>query len=110
MLLNISPIAAGILWFVIKQVIRDIINRLLIHIPCLPLVAGFSYEVLKITAKYQNYTFFKILGFPGLALQKITTQIPDKDQLEVAITALTHAFGEDIQKYEGKQFSAEAVG
>ena len=87
-----------------------VLNRLLIHIPCLPLVAGFSYEVLKITAKYQNYTFFKILGFPGLALQKITTQKPDEAQLEVAITALTHAFGEDIQKYEGKQFSAEAVG
>ena len=87
-----------------------IVNRLLIHIPCLPLVAGFSYEVLKITAKYQNNIFFKILGFPGLALQKITTQIPDEDQLEVAIKALKHAFGDEIHKYEGKQFNAEAVG
>ncbi len=87
-----------------------IIKRLLIHIPCLPIVAGFSYEVLKVSAKFQNYLFFKILGFPGLLLQKITTQIPDNTQLEIAINALKHAFGDDLKKYEGKQFNAEAVG
>tara|TARA_Y100001970_G_scaffold107571_1_gene134529 strand:+ start:1956 stop:2891 length:936 start_codon:yes stop_codon:yes gene_type:complete len=87
-----------------------VINRFLIHIPCLPIVAGFSYEVLKISAKYQHYFFFKILGFPGLMLQKITTQTPDDSQLEVAINALKHAFGNDLKKYEGKEFNAEAVG
>ena len=87
-----------------------VIKRLLIHIPCLPLVAGFSYEVLKITAKFQNYFIFKVLAFPGLMLQKITTQTPDDTQLEVAINALKHAFGDDLHKYSGKQFKAEAVG
>ena len=37
-----------------------VINRFLIHIPCLPIVAGFSYEVLKISAKYY---FLKFLDF-----------------------------------------------
>ena len=87
-----------------------VIKRLLIHIPCLPLVAGFSYEVLKITAKFQKYFIFKVLAFPGLMLQKITTQTPDDVQLEVAIYALKHAFGDDLHKYSGKQFKAEAVG
>ena len=87
-----------------------IITRLLIHIPCLPLVAGFSYEVLKLSAQYKNYFFFKVLGYPGLMLQKITTQAPSEEQLEVAIAALKNAFGDDLKKYEGKEFSAEAVG
>ena len=87
-----------------------VIKRLLIHIPCLPIVAGFSYEVLKITAKFQHYFLFKILGFPGLMLQRITTQIPNDDQLEVAINALKHAFGDQLKKHEGKEFNAEAVG
>ena len=87
-----------------------IITRLLIHIPCLPLVAGFSYEVLKLSAKYKNYFFFKALGYPGLMLQKITTQAPSEEQLEVAIAALKNAFGDNLKKYEGKEFSAEAVG
>ena len=87
-----------------------VINRFLIHIPCLPIVAGFSYEILKISAKYQHYFFFKILGFPGLTLQRITTQTPDDTQLEVAIHALKYAFGDDLKKYAGKEFSAEAVG
>ena len=87
-----------------------IITRLLIHIPCLPLVAGFSYEVLKLSAKYKNYFFFKALGYPGLMLQKITTQVPSEEQLEVAIAALKNAFGDNLKKYEGKEFSAEAVG
>ena len=43
-------------------------------------------------------------------LQKITTQTPDDSQLEVAINALKHAFGNDLKKYEGKEFNAEAVG
>ena len=87
-----------------------IINRLLIHIPCLPIVAGFSYEVLKITAKFQKHLFFRILAFPGILLQKITTKTPNNEQLEVAIDALKHAFGDDLTKYEGKQFDADAIG
>ena len=65
---------------------------------------------VKITAKFQHYFLFKILGFPGLMLQRITTQTPNDDQLEVAINALKHAFGDQLKKYEGKEFNAEAVG
>ena len=87
-----------------------VIKRLLIHIPCIPIVAGLSYEVLKIIAKFQKYLFFKILAFPGLMLQKITTQNPNEEQLEVAIQALSHAFGDDLSNFKGKQFNADAIG
>ena len=87
-----------------------VIKRLLFHIPCIPLVAGFSYEVLKIIAKYQKYYLFKIFAYPGLLLQKITTQNPDDSQLEVAIAALKNAFGDNLSHYEGKEFNADAIG
>ena len=88
----------------------NVIRRLLIHIPCIPLVAGFSYEVLKITAKFQKYFIFKILAYPGLLLQRITTQNPDAQQLEVAIEALRRAFGDSLKDYQGKEFNADAIG
>ena len=87
-----------------------VIKRLLFHIPCIPLVAGLSYEVLKIIAKYQKYYLFKIFAYPGLLLQKITTQNPDDSQLEVAIAALKNAFGDNLSNYEGKEFNADAIG
>ena len=84
--------------------------RLIMHIPFIPLVAGIGYEVLKLTAKHRNNILFKLLAQPGLWLQNITTQTPDNDQIEVAIIALESAFGENIEKYIGKKFVAEAIG
>ena len=57
-----------------------------------------------------NLSLFKFFAFPGLLLQKITTQNPDETQLEVAITALKVAFGEKLSDYEGKEFNADAIG
>ena len=52
---------------------------------------------------------FKLLSQPGLWLQNITTKQPDNQQLEVALKALTDAFGDDINNYTGKQFTAQAI-
>ncbi|MGN1099719.1 MAG: peptide chain release factor N(5)-glutamine methyltransferase, partial [Christensenellales bacterium] len=52
----------------------------------LPLVAGVSYEVLKILAKWDNL-FVRILKAPGLLMQKITTKEPTPEMIEVGITA-----------------------
>ena len=53
----------------------------------LPLVAGFSYEIIKIAGKTDNI-IFKIISYPGMMMQKITTSEPDDGQLEVALEAL----------------------
>jgi uncharacterized protein YqhQ len=60
-----------------------------------PLIAGLSYEVLRLTAKRSSSPVFRILVAPGLALQRITTQEPTDDMLEVAIVALQEALRED---------------
>lgn len=83
--------------------------RLLVHLPLIPLVAGISYEVIKITARRGDNIFFRALRSPGLWLQRITTQPPDDDMVEVAITALDSAFGEKYAEMLGKEYVAEAI-
>jgi uncharacterized protein YqhQ len=68
--------------------------RLLVHLPLVPLVGGFSYEAIKASAKKPDHPLVKWLIAPGLWLQKITTQEPDDSMLEVAIAALKAARGE----------------
>lgn len=60
--------------------------ELAIKIALLPLVAGVSYEILKLLAKYDN-AFVRVIKAPGLLLQKVTTKQPTDDMVEVAITA-----------------------
>jgi len=69
--------------WVLKRAIL-FISRILL----LPVIAGFSYEMLKFGAKHQDNHIFRSLTLPGLWIQKITTQKPSKGQLEVAIEAL----------------------
>lgn len=61
----------------------------------MPVIAGLSYEVLRFTAKHRAAPLFALLVAPGLALQRITTQEPTDDMLEVAIAALEEALRED---------------
>jgi uncharacterized protein YqhQ len=66
-----------------------------------PAIAGLSYEVLRFTAKHRAAPLFSLLVAPGLALQRITTQEPTDDMLEVAIAALECALREDGLLEEG---------
>ena len=61
--------------------------RIVMRIICIPIVAGISYEIIRFLGKYNN-KFTKIVAYPGMMLQNLTTQNPDDDQLEVAIAAL----------------------
>lgn len=67
--------------------IDDISSRIIIKLLIFPLIAGISYEVIKIAGKNDNF-ITKLLIFPGMMLQKITTKEPDEKQIEVAIEAL----------------------
>ncbi len=59
-----------------------------IRILLIPLIAGVSYEILKVSDKKQNNALFKLISLPGLLLQKITTKEPNDKQIEVAIESL----------------------
>ena len=64
------------------------LHRLVIHLPFIPLVAGISYEVLRMSGEKQENKIWSQLIKPGLWLQKITTKEPDASQVEVAVKAL----------------------
>lgn len=81
----------GVLWQVFHFAYPSALYRFLIHLPFVPLVAGLSFEVLKLTAKFQNSFWVRPFVLPGLWLQKITTQEPDEQQLEVAIASIRAA-------------------
>jgi len=65
-------------------------GKLLSRIVLLPLVAGISYEIIRYSAKHPK-SILRIVTYPGLLLQKITTQPPDDHQVEIAIRALEEA-------------------
>lgn len=54
----------------------------------IPLIAGISYEFLKLSAKWQNNILMKIFASPGLLIQRLTTRQPSDDQLEIALHSL----------------------
>lgn len=80
--------------FTYVPVIKDVQNGVLrfliniaIELVLLPLIAGFSYEILKFLAKFDN-KFINIFKAPGKLIQKtLTTREPDLAMIEVAIAA-----------------------
>ena len=70
------------------------VQRILVQIVLLPVVIGISYEFIKLAGRSDN-KLVKIISFPGLQLQKITTREPDDSQIEVAIEAMKPCIPED---------------
>ena len=66
--------------------------RIGLRLAMLPVVAGVSYEVLKLLAKYDN-RFVDALRKPGMMLQYLTTREPDDGMVEVALVSFLAAEG-----------------
>ena len=62
-------------------------ERIYQRILLLPLVIGASYELLQFTNKLRDIPGLRLLGYPGLLLQKLTTKEPEDKQVEVAIAS-----------------------
>jgi len=62
--------------------------NLLKRLSVLPLIAGLSYEVLKLSAKHTSKLWVRAFIKPGLIFQRLTTKEPDSKQLEVALNSL----------------------
>ena len=84
--LMVVMLVAILLFSVIK--FDSLLLNFLIRIALIPVVAGISYEIIRLSAKKEGGWFFKFITKPGVWLQNITTQEPDDQQLEVAIEAL----------------------
>lgn len=75
--------------------------RVVVRIALLPVIAGISYEVLKLAGNSEN-ALVNLLSKPGMAIQMMTTSEPDDDMIEVAIQAVEAVF--DWRAYERENF------
>jgi uncharacterized protein YqhQ len=62
--------------------------KFLSRLVLIPLIAGVSYEFLRLSAKMKHNALMHMLILPGLMLQRLTTREPDDAQIEVAVKAL----------------------
>ena len=67
------------------------LGRILRSLLTLPIVTGVSYEVLKGLAHAGDSVIVRILRWPGMMLQYLTTREPDDSMLEVAIASMKAA-------------------
>lgn len=67
---------------------QPLLMRVLSRLAVVPLVAGLSYEIIRLARNHRDSRFVQALMAPGLMLQKMTTLEPSLDQLEVAIASL----------------------
>ena len=84
--LMVVMLVAIVLFSIVK--FDSLLFNFLVRIALLPVVAGISYEIIRLSARKEGGWFFKFITKPGVWLQNVTTKEPDDDQLEVAIEAL----------------------
>lgn len=91
-----------ILFFFIR--VQNPVYRVLIRIALIPVIAGISYEIIRLAGRSDNI-FVRIISAPGMLLQKLTTKEPDESMVEVAMKSVEAVFDwkaylEEIFGYE----------
>ena len=79
--------------------------RMVYRLLLIPVIAGISYEILRLGGKSDNI-FVRIISAPGMWLQRLTTREPEPEMVEVAIAAIEKDF--DWEKFEEKNFARKA--
>src|SRR5204863_5872296 len=67
---------------------NSLVYNMAVRVALIPVIAGLSYEIIRLSAKKEGGLVFKLITRPGVWLQNITTKEPDDSQLEVALVAL----------------------
>ena len=86
--------------------VETVLMRVVVRIALLPVIAGISYEILRLAGNSDN-PLINLLSKPGLAIQKLTTKEPDDSMIEVAIQAVEAVF--DWRTYEAENFNTETI-
>lgn len=77
--------------------------RILSRILLLPVIAGISYELLRWAGRSDG-AFIRVMSWPGLMMQRLTTREPDDEQLEVAIAALHEVLAHTDLSKDGTEY------
>ena len=91
-----------ILFFFIR--VDDPVLRILLRIALIPVIAGISYEIIRLAGRSDNI-FVRIISAPGMMLQRLTTKEPDESMIEVAMKSVEAVF--DWKAYIENTFGYE---
>ncbi len=80
----------SIFFFMFIQVDSKIL-RLVLRLVLIPVIAGVSYEFIRLAGRYDNW-FVNALSQPGLWMQRLTTKEPDDEMIEVGIASVEAVF------------------
>jgi len=80
----------------------DLWLRVLSRIVLIPVIAAISYEVIRLGARYRRKRWVAALFSPNLALQRLTTRVPDDSMIEVAIASF-----KEVVEAEGLSVTGE---
>jgi len=72
--------------------------RVGLHLLLLPVVAGISYEIIRLAGRKNAPWIIRVISLPGMWTQRLTTREPADDQIEVAIRSLTAVLDEDAKE------------
>ena len=89
-------ILISIIFFMFIEVESGIL-KLVIRLALIPVIAGVSYEVIRLAGRYDNW-LVNAISAPGLLMQRITTLEPDDDMIEVGIASVEAVF--DWRKWQ----------
>ena len=92
-----------ILFFFIR--VDNRLLKVLLRIALMPVVAGISYEIIRLAGRSNNI-IVQILSAPGMLIQRMTTKEPDEDMIQVAIASVEAVF--DWKKYQKENFCTDA--
>ena len=83
--------------------------RLCLRVILVPVIAGISYEIIRLAGNNSNNILVRIISAPGMWLQTLTTKEPTEDMVEVAIKSVEAVF--DWREYLKEEFgyAEEAV-
>ena len=87
-LLTVMVIAIILFIFVPRDPLWWLISSRII---LLPIIASLSYEFIRFTGFHSSKMIVRLFALPNLALQSLTTRIPDDLQIEVAVKAMNVA-------------------
>ena len=79
------------------------------RIIAIPVIAAVAYEALRLGARFPNSTGMRGLMAPGLWMQKITTQQPDRGQIDVAIASFNEVLRREAADEAPKPTTPEGV-
>lgn len=86
-----------VLFFFIR--VENPVYRVLVRIALIPVIAGISYEIIRLAGRSNNI-LVRIISAPGMWLQGLTTKEPDESMVEVAIAAVEAVFDWKAYLYE----------